>query len=43
MLKIIDAINGEIRNPTRLAQLFKICNKYNIELKYAEGLTKDNA
>ena len=42
MLKVIESVNGEIRNPIRLAQLFKICDKYGICLKYAENLTYDN-
>ena len=33
LLKLIEAVNGEIRNPIRLIQLSKICEKYSIELK----------
>ncbi len=43
MLKVIEAVNGEIRNPTRLAQLYKICDKYSIKLEYAKELTYENA
>ena len=43
MIKLIEAVNGEIRNPTRLAQLYKICDKYEIKLEYAKNLTYDNA
>ena len=40
--KLINAINGQIRNPTRLLQLNKLCIKYNIELIYPEPLTYYN-
>lgn len=36
LLKLINAVNGEIRNPTRLLQLEKICSKYSLTLKYPE-------
>lgn len=42
LLKIIEAVNGQIRNPTRLAQLFKICEKYKIQLIYANNITYHN-
>jgi len=32
ILFLINAINGEIRNPVRLLQLNKICQHYNISL-----------
>ena len=32
LLDLINAVNGEIRNPNRLIQLNKICEKYNILL-----------
>ncbi len=32
LLKLISAVNGSIRNPTRLFQLNKICDKYGIDL-----------
>jgi hypothetical protein len=43
ILHIISAVNGLIRNPNRLLQLGKICEKYNIMLKYPESLNYDNA
>src|SRR2546430_14773025 len=43
ILHIISAVNGLIRNPNRLLQLGKICEKYNIMLKYPEPLNYDNA
>ena len=43
IINIITAINGEIRNPTRLAQLFKVCENYKIKLNYAQSLSYDNA
>lgn len=42
MLKLIKAVNGEIRNPTRLLQLSKICDKYNIPVIIAAPLTFEN-
>ena len=43
ILLVVNAINGFIRNPNRLIQLGKICEKYEINLKYPEPLTYDNA
>jgi LAGLIDADG endonuclease len=43
ILNIIEAVNGLIRNPNRLLQLGKICEKYNIVLKYTEPLKYDNS
>ena len=42
LINLINAVNGEIRNPTRLLQLNKLCIKYNIELKYPKALTYNN-
>lgn len=42
LLKLINDINGEIRNPIRLIQLNYICVKYDITLKYPEKLTWNN-
>jgi virulence-associated protein VapD len=42
LLYIIKAVNGEIRNPTRLLQLNKICDKYNIPLIPSVPLTYVN-
>jgi len=39
MLDIIKAVNGEIRNPIRLLQLNKICEKYNIPVLQPAPLT----
>jgi len=39
LLKLIAAINGQIRNPVRLAQLNKICDKYGIPLIFPAPLT----
>lgn len=43
MLDIINAVNGEIRNPIRLLQLNKICEKYNILVLPPATLTYENA
>ncbi len=32
LLKLINDVNGKIRNPLRILQLSKICEKYNIEI-----------
>ena len=42
LLSLISDVNGEIRNSNRLLQLSKICNKYLLDLKYPEKLTKEN-
>jgi LAGLIDADG endonuclease len=42
LLFIINAVNGLIRNPNRIIQLGKICNKYNIIMKESELLTYDS-
>ena len=42
ILEIIEAVNGEIRNPERLIQLSKICEKYRIELKEQKKLEYSN-
>jgi LAGLIDADG endonuclease len=39
ILNLINAVNGEIRNPVRLLQLNKICDKYNIKLIQSSNLT----
>jgi hypothetical protein len=43
MLDIINAVNGEIRNPIRLLQLSKICDKYNIPVVLTAPITYENA
>jgi hypothetical protein len=42
LIALINAVNGEIRNPTRLLQLHKFCLKYNIPLMYPKPLTFNN-
>ena len=42
LLTLINHVNGEIRNPHRLIQLKKICEKYQLDLKYPGKLTKNN-
>jgi len=42
LLDLINAINGEIRNPIRLLQLNKIGEKYQIEIKTPKSLTYNN-
>lgn len=42
LLKLIGAVNGLIRNPIRIAQLAKICDKYSIEIIYPNELVYDN-
>ncbi len=43
IINIIEAVNGLIRNPNRLLQLGKLCEKYNIVLKYPEHLNYENS
>jgi hypothetical protein len=40
---MIKPVNGLIRNPNRILQLGKICEKYGIALIYPQPLTFDNA
>ncbi len=42
LLKLINDVNGHIRNPNRLVQLNKICIKYNLNLNYPEKLGYNN-
>jgi hypothetical protein len=42
LLELINAVNGEIRNPVRLIQLNKICEKYNIPVIQSSTLTYNN-
>jgi len=42
LLKLINDVNGHIRNPIRLIQLNYICVKYDITLNYPNKLTVDN-
>ena len=42
LLNLIDKVNGLLQNPTRILQLGKICEKYNLELKDSIPLTYFN-
>jgi hypothetical protein len=42
LLNIIKSVNGLIRNPDRILQLGKLCEKYDVILKYPQPLTYDN-
>jgi hypothetical protein len=42
LLNLINAVNGEIRNPIRLIELNKICEKYNIQLIQPSILSYNN-
>jgi len=42
LLKLIAAVNGHIRNPVRLAQLNKICVKYEVPILFPAPLTYRN-
>ncbi|MCO8751341.1 hypothetical protein KLO70_18230 [Clostridioides difficile] len=42
LIKLINDINGLIRNPTRLLQMNKLCIKFNITLKFSDKLTFNN-
>ncbi len=42
IINLINSINGLIRNPNRLLQLSKICEHYEIELIYSQGLEYNN-
>ena len=35
-------MNGLIRNPIRLLQMNKLCNKYEMPIKYPKALTYSN-
>ena len=39
LTKLIEAVNGEIRNPTRLLQMNKLCVKFDIKLIYPNKLS----
>lgn len=42
LMELIEAVNGEIRNPVRIIQLGKICEKYSIELRLPGELRYEN-
>ena len=43
LIFLVDKVNGFLRNPSRILQLGKICEKYNIQVKPGERLTCDSA
>jgi hypothetical protein len=43
LLNLISGVNGLIRNPTRILQLAKICEKYNISIHYPDKLIYNNS
>jgi ubiquinol-cytochrome c reductase cytochrome b subunit len=43
IINLIDIINGEVRNPVRINQFKKLCDKYNISLIEPKVLTYKNA
>ena len=42
LIALLEALNGLIRNPSRLLQMNKLCVKYSIELLYPKPLTFNN-
>lgn len=42
LIKLINAINGNIRNPKRMLQVNKLCFKYDIKLIFPKPLTFNN-
>lgn len=42
LVNLINGINGLVRNPSRLLQIKKLCNKYAIDLKYPKPLSYFN-
>ena len=42
LIALLEAVNGLIRNPSRLLQMNKLCVKYRIELLYPKPLTFNN-
>jgi hypothetical protein len=42
ILRVINDVNGLIRNSNRLVQLNQICDKYGISLIYPDKLNYDN-
>ena len=43
LLNLIKDVNGEVRNPNRLVQLKKICDKYSLTIIWPKNLTYSNA
>lgn len=42
LIHLINSVNGEIRNPTRIEQMNKLCIKFNIKLNEPKPLTYNN-
>ena len=42
LIALLEAVNGLIRNPSKLLQMNKLCEKYNIKLLYPKPLTFNN-
>lgn len=42
LINLINAVNGNIRNPKRMLQMNKLCHKYNINLIFPKPLTFNN-
>lgn len=42
LINLINAVNGNIRNPKRMLQMNKLCHKYNINLIFPKPLTYYN-
>ena len=42
LIALLEAVNGLIRNPSKLLQMNKLCVKYNIKLLYPKPLTFNN-
>lgn len=42
LISLINAVNGNIRNPKRMLQMNKLCHKYNIKLIFPKPLTFNN-
>lgn len=43
LIFLVDKVNGFLRNPVRILQIGKICDKYNITVKPSETLTYNSA
>jgi hypothetical protein len=42
LIKLVNSVNGLIRNPTKMLQLDKVCKLYNIEFELSKPLTYHN-
>lgn len=43
LIYLLENINGLLRNPVRILQFVKLCDKYNVSVKPSETLTYDSA